>query len=360
MNKPEPLMTPGGVSINFLATMTVGDRLRETAKLGGWLMEHVLARNPGLIPRLHHFREFGEYASQHVSLGDVDRARAEMDPLAYRESLHTLHFAALWAKQGFNVFNLSHSLAAGLMLTEPPEYVRGEPLEMPFNVFAITIPPGIVPVFIDGNQYWSELIWCYRFDGVHRGSGGAELPFFRWTAMWQGVSVFRDRHAGDLLVQDDESVFNLPGDPPVEDEDKITSSSSLRLIRNLLLWLDATGGVAGHDKDRRRAKSNKRRKRGRQEAREAWPTTWVLGSEVKLQPELRRMASEIALGHSKRHAAEGWKVRKKHIVQGHWKTQPHGEGRTLRKRIHVAPYWRGPEGEAAWSHLYKPEDDYVK
>lgn len=32
------------------------------------------------------------------------------------------------------------------------------------------------------------------------------------------------------------------------------------------------------------------------------------------------------------------------LVAGHWKRQPYGEGRALRKWIHIAPFWRGPEG----------------
>lgn len=31
------------------------------------------------------------------------------------------------------------------------------------------------------------------------------------------------------------------------------------------------------------------------------------------------------------------------LVRGHYKMQPHGDGRAQRKYIHVEPYWRGPE-----------------
>lgn len=31
------------------------------------------------------------------------------------------------------------------------------------------------------------------------------------------------------------------------------------------------------------------------------------------------------------------------MVAGHWKRQPYGEGRALRKWIHIEPFWRGPE-----------------
>ncbi len=32
------------------------------------------------------------------------------------------------------------------------------------------------------------------------------------------------------------------------------------------------------------------------------------------------------------------------IVSGHWRNQPHGPGGMLRKRIWIAPFWKGPEG----------------
>ena len=80
------------------------------------------------------------------------------------------------------------------------------------------------------------------------------------------------------------------------------------------------------------------------------PRVIKLGQGVKLGPELRRMAAEVALGQSKG-AKEGWRLRAKHVVVGHWKMQAYGEGRKLRKRIWVEPYWRGPEGDQAWAEV---------
>ncbi len=35
------------------------------------------------------------------------------------------------------------------------------------------------------------------------------------------------------------------------------------------------------------------------------------------------------------------------IVRGHWRNQPHGPGSMLRKRIWIAPFWKGTEGAPA-------------
>jgi hypothetical protein len=77
--------------------------------------------------------------------------------------------------------------------------------------------------------------------------------------------------------------------------------------------------------------------------------TWVCGEHVTIRTELRRAATERALGDK---GAPGWSLRQKHIVRGHWKLQRSGEGGRERKRIFVEPYWRGPDGTEAWERVY--------
>jgi hypothetical protein len=50
----------------------------------------------------------------------------------------------------------------------------------------------------------------------------------------------------------------------------------------------------------------------------------------------------------------GIPVTKRTLAQGHWKMQFHGPNRSLRKRIFIQPYWRGPElGTLADATLHK-------
>lgn len=37
------------------------------------------------------------------------------------------------------------------------------------------------------------------------------------------------------------------------------------------------------------------------------------------------------------------KLAHRHVVRGHWRNQVYGEGRALRKRVWIEPFWRGPE-----------------
>jgi len=76
------------------------------------------------------------------------------------------------------------------------------------------------------------------------------------------------------------------------------------------------------------------------------PDIWILGKEIKLSKELVLAASSQAQNSS------AWSVTKRFVVRGHWKSQACGPGMTLRKRIFVQPYWKGPKEGEKLAHLY--------
>jgi len=263
----------------------------------------------------------------------------------YSHILHLLHLAYRWTVAKRPIYELTHSLAAALMLTEPPKMAEGEEIELPTPAFVIRVPEGLIPVFGPEGQGWAELIWVHSFKAHHMKLKTTER-FLRWTTEWNMVSVWRDRRPNDLYVGD-ERVYVLRPDTDVlpQEDDEITMSGSLRLLRNLCSWLAATERESTEKPVERRRKLRKSGKKDKLRF-----STIKLGHGVHLGPELRRMAAEVALGSSK-NAREGWQLRTKHVVQGHWKMQAYGEGLKLRKRIWITPYWRGPEGEAAWAEV---------
>jgi hypothetical protein len=140
------------------------------------------------------------------------------------------------------------------------------------------------------------------------------------------------------------------------DSSKITGSASLtdlgnghmhpyveRFLINFLLWLDSN--PQKHPEKKR----SKKRSRRRHSAR---PTVWSIGKDVVLHPLLIKEARE-ASSRGKVVRKSGWKLRNQHIVRGHFKEQPCGPKGQNRKTIWIEPYWRGPEGAEAWSHIYK-------
>lgn len=246
---------------------------------------------------------------------------------------------AMWAASGFNVFNLTHSLAAALILTEPPEYEKGERLYLPFPAFFITLPPNTLPVLSQGRKTWADMV---RVAVSEDGSDGMFMVSASSSDPPQEVgSTFP---MADLVLSDSHEVIG-----EIDPDHLVTIRATLRLVRNFVMWLEATGGI------KNRSPLSRPKKKSDRSGPRDWPTTWILGQEVKLSRELREMAAESVLGRSSL-AVPGWKLRMQHVVRGHWKSQAHGSGRLSRKQIWVEPYWRGPEGAAAWGHLYQGRD----
>ena len=264
---------------------------------------------------------------------------------AVKSEAHNLHCWVLWARDGYNEFNLSESILAGFLLTEPPK--QTEPLQLPYGSFAITIPPG----YLKMDRGWADTIWVYKFRSLHAKTGTV-VDFFRWSIcggdlhLWMDADPnnLEDTHLYDILLQ---RVW--AEDPPVAENDTALLKAGIRIVRNLLSWLDASGGATKQPRAFRPVKKK------RKEVAPG-PVVWMIGHTVKLRPELKRMAAEIVLAGTDK-AAAGWKVRVKHTVRGHWKMQAHGEGRADRRRLWVQPYWRGPDGAAAWSHLYEFKEE---
>ena len=274
-----------------------------------------------------------------------------LDELAGQTALIN-YWAVRWGDFGFNTFELTPSLAAGLMLTSPAveEVSTLEELRLPFPSFAIKLPDGVIPVFADdGNRRgWGRLLqvcvysvpghglW-FRYVLTERDSVEGD-PLSVWC---QGVLDSFPRKAASTQIR----IFD--NDHPYVEQDDITHDAVWRLVRNFCSWLSTTPGEKALA-DRPRPTKAARDHKG------AWPTYWVIGRDVKLSRELREAATDLVLGGSKK-PRDGWKLRSQHVVRGHMKRQHYGPERTLLKDIWVEPYWRGPEGTEAWAHLYEAD-----
>lgn len=318
--------------VEEIEAMSNSDRLRMVADSGMDLMR-----------RFGGNAHFDHWADLLVRSGVVDPSVFASADI-FREQVMGLHLASRWAEFGFNLFDLSQDLAAAFILTEPPPTPEGG-LHLPFPTFCIRIPDGVVPLFSFGKQLWADTLWAHQFSGLHRSEG--ETKFLRVIAGKKSLMVWRDRYPSNIDDPKDEDFFSntLIGDPPLQEEDALTTSAALRVLKNLIAWLDSMGGLSSQPKP----EPPHLKRKASQESRErvasgVWPHVWFFGKEVKLGYELRRLASEVVLGGSKDHAVSGWKVRVRHVVRGHWKPS---------QSRWIQPYWRGPEGAAAWSHIYK-------
>lgn len=249
------------------------------------------------------------------------------------------HWAARWGHFGLPLFNLTENLAAALLLTEPPTEL--DELRLPFPAFAVTLPPGLISVHHYDQTASATLLRVHRHVGVVANNPRTDMMYVSLHSD-TGRALYRLCSVEELLQDDDRVIDTGLQDVSTRDleKDNLSLAAVVRLVRNLVAWIEAHGTGSPEPK--------KKPGYTRRQQTVPVPTTWMLGREVKLAPELRRMASEVASGDR-----EGWKLRMRYCVRGHWRWQACGEGLRDRKRIFIEPYWKGPEGAAAWQHIYK-------
>lgn len=324
------------ITQNGMRRLSPSERLRVAAKMGQRLAGEINIR------AVDDFVTFLKVTGESVQTNGGKLAGVLVSLFAdKRESWEVgqeaLHRAAMWARAGFNELQLSDGLTTALLLTDVPR-VDPDELRLPFDCFAVRLPQGLIPFFVPdagtSRQEWCELLWVARYSNKF----GERI---RLWVDWRGLTIAREYESDWSTVHD--------GGEELADEDDIALDACFRLLRNFLLWLADREGLKAHRPESVPKKLQEKRER----SGETWPTSWVFGREVTLRPELRRAAVEMALGRSKRHAVDGWKVRARFAVRGHWKNQAHGPGRALRRRQWIAPFWKGPETGEAFAHIYR-------
>lgn len=285
-----------------------------------------------------------------------------------RELAETNHWMLRWRKFGYPTFQLTHSLAAALLLTDCSS-VSGGDFRFPFPSFLITMPYPKSPLSIDGEDGPAEVRWIVVHtmdypvpeDSAKVEARLSDMGMFSKTpsdirynrsSMVRliepaGIGVFERK----IFPSDDQTLESwlMTGIPleavhhlPSTSLDDSAARAGLRLVANLSLYLDAQR-QEGHDLPERHI-HNPKKKKGRDKPGRAigppLPPAWILGQDIKLEPELRAAATQSARPKGQQRAE--WSLQSQHVVRGHWKMQPYGPGRSLQKRIRIEPYWRGP------------------
>lgn len=259
------------------------------------------------------------------------------------------HTLAHWADQGFNVFDLTHSLTAGMLLTQTEGNWNSE-AKLPFATTLLRIQDGFLSTTAEGTRYWINYIWVHKFISTSTDDGPGE-GCITWVLGSRNAQTLlagqcRLSELNDLLSRGEDFATEVE-DPTVNlvmgDQDHETVKSAMRLVSNFCCWLSAQppGAV-------RSDASSKKQRTGN----ESWPTTWFVGRDVKLPSGFIKAAQDVSTGNTSK-GVPGWRLRLQHIVRGHWRNQACGPNYEERKRIWIEPFWKGPEGEAAWVHLYK-------
>ena len=188
-------------------------------------------------------------------------------------------------------------------------------IKLPYQTVMVVMPPGKLHKCCLVHRYSDDIMICVCISDDHHND------IVTIIRHWNGV------HIESSLEKYDESC---------QDVTEVTTAT-LRVAINMLLALTNFG----HRSDLLLPKevavdeSIVKNKRGTEAAKRA-------AERIKAAPRLISFAHDVVL-HRAAPKYEGDNVptgRKTcfHWVRGHWKSQPYGEGRTLRKRIFVAPY----------------------
>jgi len=78
--------------------------------------------------------------------------------------------------------------------------------------------------------------------------------------------------------------------------------------------------------------------------------TFVIGKPTKIN--CRDAIVEYAEGKTNRNSPT-----LRFLVRGHWRWQPYGPGKKMRKRIPIEPYWKGPDGAKILTRTILMEDE---
>lgn len=375
-----------------------------------------------------------ERAIDHFQQTALDHAAAGQegiteDDVAYLRA-RVRHGSAVWARDGFPTFRVTHGLAAALLLTDGDETPLAD-LQFPVRSFRVDMPGPDYPVSVvspAGEQIGIDWLHVHVVDGLQESKdeqrvahdafeaigwtgpvvdgtrslivetpegadlndcllgvpkvgvrevlaryvAGAEehaagLPRSRVVILTGGMTnglhflerIPLDRLAaptvGDTLNNVQRTLPATAGVRVGNDEVAYSALSLLthRFLFNFVLYLnDLPAAREGGDYGKR-VKATPTRIPERPVT--VMPRVWLIGQDVKLPKEVRdaaRGAVVCAVG-SDAVARQPWILHARHLVRGHWKRQFCGPGRADRRRIWVAPYWRGPDVGIISTRVYE-------
>jgi hypothetical protein len=127
-----------------------------------------------------------------------------------------------------------------------------------------------------------------------------------------------------------------------------------RIVINLLLYMNSTNAdikTINYQPPKSKKKKSKRDISNLKQFMKG--TTWLVGTNVKISKKLKEAAIAGATGTGKT-----WKLKYKTLVRGHYRRQPYGPGRSLRKIIWIEPFERGKKNVGPiFGHNYQCEDE---
>jgi hypothetical protein len=301
------------------------------------------------------------------------------------ESMDHLAWSTNWVQYGCPSFQLSHSLASALILTD----CRGlstEEVQWPYESFLMLLPQPKSPFrfyAVANPTQETEGAWV----SVHRYTAltqAALVTFYDQLAEYQkslrllndleatrGLLNFVLNECRDLeyvlrthvriMSPDGDSLYQAdkwPKEGPIEgwlsckqagglteDLDLRTVKAASRVVVNTCIYVNTQVREGTREFKIAQPKLDREGK--------IRPHTWMIGSEIKLPREMREAATAyVQRGHDK----SLYRVYSRFTVRGHYQAFWYGSKKSdqrERRSKWIQPYWKGPEnGPQITSRLY--------
>lgn len=305
---------------------------------------------------------------------------SRLGELYFHESILNYQMSLRWVDYGMSVFDITTSLLASLLLTDC-DNVELDEVRFPFPTFVVRLPSKFWSIYDDITCHDTDVatLWVHQLRALDRtdvpqginwvdsNTRDSDLQKYAKDRLLvravgrSGISVWEVRdvpwQAESIAkwVGTEYGVVEELTQHEVAETELHMQKAIRRLLINLSLYIaeKGTGVRVGGERSTKRQRKKKLKPR-KQQKEEPRPNVWLLGQEVKLDSNLIQAARDWSEQDKQKQGAR-WRVKKRFIVQGHWRNQPHGPGRTLRKRIRIEPFWKGPTEGTKLSHLYTLE-----
>ena len=253
-----------------------------------------------------------------------------------------------WARDGYNVFDLSQDFVASMLLTDPSELDFAR-IPMPFRGLLITIPSEFA-VGAEGGHYTKihvcEFTKVYKNtdgDGLVRGEENDRALYIQASDGDHVIETLID--SASLSSQGWKALDDIPESLDVTDDaDKIARKTIRQIVFGMLSYISAVQGSL-----ELRVVQQKKKHKVRQSNDES-PKTWNVGRTISIDPRLVKAARS-----GRREVA--FQIKHRYIVRGHYRNQACGPGNKERKMIYILPFWKGPDEGAKLVHTYRIEGE---
>ena len=249
----------------------------------------------------------------------------------------------LWRKKGSKTFLLSKDLIDAFSMTTVPLDITPGEFNYPYDSFILG---GEKPLFtttdVEGRLITVDNILFMKSEIIEgigfKDLNGKACSTIEWDISVSGIAPRSDIYALDQLwvnLRNDQTM-KTGGDVTVSKIRNEVAENDIQKLTNIffntIMYINEPGRNKAHTEEPGKSKFKFGGKKK------------VTQEYIKLKPPKDYVS--IARGTGKT-------LDSRFTVRGHWTKQAYGKGYSLRKRIWIKPYWKGPELSEIVSKKYR-------